>query len=310
MLDFRDLGRGVYSLDAGYLRPQMAAIYLVVDGGEAAFIETGTTHSMPAVRDALAAVDLTLEQVRYVIPTHVHLDHAGGAGAMMALFPNAELIIHPRGARHMIDPSRLIAATQAVYGEALFAELYGDVVPVDETRVVVAEDGHRAELGGRTFEFIDTPGHARHHFCVVDAASTGIFSGDTGGISYDPVKTLPRGLLPTTTPTQFDPDALKASFGRLLSYQPERFYLTHYSAFENPAEHASSFADWIDEFIAICERTDPLDDASEAELEAALRDAVLTALGSGPADFDAIMAADIRLNAQGLAHWWRSRSDG
>ncbi len=303
MAQFEDLGRGVYCLDAGYMRPRMAAIYLVVDNGEAAFIETGTNFSLPNALATLSELALSPAQVRYVIPTHVHLDHAGGAGAMMQAFDNATLVIHPRGARHMIDPSVLVAASQAVYGEAAFAGLYGEILAIEEARVLVADDGTSLALGGRQLDIIDTPGHARHHFCVHDAAAGGVFTGDTGGICYDEHKLIEGALLPTTTPTQFEPEALRESFRRILALQPERLFLTHYGEIRNPAREADSFSAWIDCFVSLAREFDPQDETAEQALEQRLVERVREQLDVDAASFDRILGADMRLNAQGLLVW-------
>ncbi len=310
MADYAAVGDGVYCIDAGYIRPQLASIYLLVDGDEAALIDTGTTHSLANVEATLAELDIAPEQLRYVIPTHVHLDHAGGAGAMMRRFTQATLLIHPRGARHMIDPRRLVDGTIAVYGEAAFQRLYGDIEPIDERRVEIVEDRQYRRLGDRELQFFDTPGHARHHFCIVDTVSDGIFTGDTLGLSYPPMKQLARGLVPTTPPTQFEPQALGESVDRLLALEPRRLYLTHYGAFENPRAQAASLHRWIEQYVSLCERIEPRDDAAAAELEAALGELILGGLDDASQPLDALLEFDIRLNAQGLAHWWRGRNDG
>ena len=310
MGDFAAVGDGVYCIDAAYVKPQVAALYLLVAGDEAALIDTGTTHSLARVEATLAALDIAPAQLRYVIPTHVHLDHAGGAGALMRRFAQATLLIHPRGARHMIDPRRLVEGTIAVYGEAAFRRLYGEIEPVDERRVEIVDDGQCRTLGDRELRFVDTPGHARHHFCIVDAASGGIFTGDALGLSYPPMKRLARGLIPTTPPTQFEPQALHESVDRLLAFEPERLYLTHFGAYENPGAQAASFHRWVEQYVSLCERIKPRDDAAEAELEAALGELILGALDDAQQPLDAVLAMDIRLNAQGLAHWWRRRLDG
>src|SRR5262249_7769502 len=156
-----------------------------------------------------------------VLLTHVHLDHAGGAGLLLQSLPNARAVIHPRGARHLIDPAKLIAGSIEVYGEQKFRELYGDIVPISQERVWIAEDGLRVTLGGsRELELIHTPGHALHHYCIVDRAAQAIFSGDTFGVSYREFDTA-RGefIFPTTTPVHFDPVALHGSVDRLMSYR-------------------------------------------------------------------------------------------
>lgn len=304
---FAELGHGICCIDALYVKPRVASIYLVVEGDEAAIIETGTSHSLANVLDTLAALGIEASQVRYVIPTHVHLDHAGGAGVMMQVFEQASLLIHPRGARHMADPQRLIDGTVAVYGQARFDRLYERIEPIDEKRIVIAEDLSRHGLGKRELLFIDTPGHARHHFCIYDERSRGIFTGDTFGLGYDAMKDLPRGLIPTTPPSQFDPPALHDSIDRLAGYRPERLYLTHYGEFENPLAQVPSFHRWIDQYVELCESLRPDDDAGVDRLEAGLARMLLEGLNAGDAEDEIarVLKVDIRLNAQGLAYWWQ-----
>ena len=221
---------GICAIDAEYLYSGHAAAHLIEDSGSAAFVDVGTNDSVPYLLAALARLGIVREAVDYVLLTHVHLDHAGGAGALMRELPNARAVLHPRGAPHMIDPSRLIAGSKAVYGEQRFAELYGDLVPIPRERVCVAADGERVALGGRTLELIHTPGHAMHHYAVVDAAHSSIFSGDTFGIAYPQLAT-PRGsfITPSTVPTQFDPEQHLASIDRRTAYRPESIYLMHFS---------------------------------------------------------------------------------
>lgn len=224
-----DYAGGITAIDADYVRPRLAASHLFVEGGRAAFIDTGTTLSVPNLLAGLVARRVDPAQVDWVFTTHVHLDHAGGAGELMRHLPNARCVIHPRGARHLVDPGKLIAGSIAVYGEARYHALYGEIVPVEETRVLVPEDGERVTLGGRTLELIHTPGHALHHYSIVDLDGRRIFPGDTFGISYRDFDVDGRAfIMPTTTPVHFDPDALQASIDRLLSYHPRAMYLTHF----------------------------------------------------------------------------------
>ena len=308
MPDFEALANDVYCVDAHYVKPGVASIYLVREGDEVAIVETGTRHSLDNVSATLAQLGIDDDQVRYVIPTHVHLDHAGGAGAMMQRFSQAELIVHPRGLRHMIDPSKLVDGTIAVYGRESFERLYGSIEPIAEARIIVAEDSSSHWLGGRELVFIDTPGHAYHHFCIYDDRSRGVFTGDTFGVSYAAMKSLPGGLIPTTPPTQFDPPALRDSIERIMQFRPERLYLTHYGEFENPAAQVDSFDRWIDLYVTLAESYDAIDDAQEAELEDKLLSEVLNRLGVEHAEaLKPVVGHDIRLNAQGLA-WWRNRA--
>lgn len=224
-----DYADGITAIDVDYVRPRLAASHLVVDGTRAAFVDTGTTRSVPNLLAALAARGLEPGQVDWVLTTHVHLDHAGGAGELMRHLPNARCAVHPRGARHLADPAKLVAGSIAVYGEARYHELYGDIVPVPEDRLLVPEDGERIRLGSRTLELIHTPGHALHHYCVVDLDRRRIFPGDNFGISYRDFDVDGRAFIfPTTTPVHFDPQAMVTSIDRLMSYRPVAMYLTHF----------------------------------------------------------------------------------
>jgi len=302
---YTPLGFGITCIDAAYVQHGMACFYLLEEGRECAVLETGTCHSVPALEQLLRERGIAPEQVRYIIPTHVHLDHAGGAGAMMAAFPAAQLLIHPRGARHMADPERLVAGAVAVYGQELFAQLYGTIVPIDPGRIRQMEDGETISLAGRPLQFRHTRGHAEHHFCVWDEASRGWFSGDMFGVSY-PWCRFPVGdfVLPSTTPSQFDPEAYLASLELLGSVAPQRMYLTHYGALDYSPAQAQLLAHQIN---AYCELA-----RAEAEdvgqLQQRLSDYSVALLHQFCASLDEaelrrLLAFDMQLNAQGLRVW-------
>lgn len=235
------LGNGITLIDSGYQYGDVAVLYLMEHDGKCAIIETGTAHSVPFILEVLASKALSTDDVLYVIPTHVHLDHAGGAGELMHQCKNAQLVIHPFGARHMVDPTKLEAGTKAVYGEEEFEKLYGSLRPINAERVIETtfDKNQRFSLdfNGRSLEFLDTPGHAKHHFCVYDKLSEGIFTGDTFGLSYpqlsadsdDSHQNNPF-IFATTTPIQFDPEALLNSIDRLVSLNAKQMYLTHFGA--------------------------------------------------------------------------------
>jgi glyoxylase-like metal-dependent hydrolase (beta-lactamase superfamily II) len=221
---------GISAIDVMLGRPGMAASHLVVDSGRAAFVDTGTSLALPTLLATLDAKGIDRSAVDWVLTTHVHLDHAGGAGALMRELPNARCAVHPRGARHLSDPSRLIAGSREVFGEERYRALYGEIAPIDPARLFEPADGTRITLGSRELELIHTPGHALHHYCIVDAANALIFSGDTFGLSYRDFDVNGRALvIPTTTPVQFDPEALCRSVDRLMSYRPRSIFLTHYA---------------------------------------------------------------------------------
>jgi glyoxylase-like metal-dependent hydrolase (beta-lactamase superfamily II) len=304
-----DLGHGIHAIDTGFVRPRFDASHLVVEQGRAAFVDVGTSFSVPGLLGALDELGVAREAVDYVIVTHVHLDHAGGAGEMLRLLPHARLVVHPRGARHMIDPSRLWAGATAVYGEETMRRNYGALVPVDPGRVTMAPDGFTLELGGsRPLVFLDTPGHARHHFCVWDQASRSMFTGDTFGLAYRELAS-PRGafVMPTTTPVQFEPEALVASIDRLVGYAPRAMLLTHYSRVTEIERLARELRRQIGELVALGRAADGRPDRA-ARLRRGIRELVHGWVSSHEtpltaAEVDELLAVDIDLNAQGLEAW-------
>ena len=306
------LGHGIWVIDTGYQRPQFDAAYLMVEQGRAAFIDTGTSLALPRLLAALDVAGVARDAVDWVIPTHVHLDHAGGAGALMAELPAAQLLVHPRGARHLINPTVLLASARAVYGDEEMQRAYGTVVPIDARRVVESADGMVIALAARPLTLFDTPGHARHHHCVWDERSRGFFTGDTFGLSYREFDT-PQGpwLLPSTTPTQFDPTALRTSVERMLAQQPQRLYLTHYGCIGNVAALGCDLLDQLDAVVALGERIRLQSLSAEARhsaLKAGLTMLYLQRLqrlgNTLPRErVLALLAMDIDLNAQGMAVW-------
>lgn len=304
----QDLGDGIFVIDTGFHRPVFDAAYLMVENGRAAFIDTGTNFAVPRLLATLEALGLKREQVQYVIPTHVHLDHAGGVGLLMSELPNATAVVHPRGARHMIDPSALVAGATAVYGEDEMARSYGRIVGVPAERVVESHDGMALSLAGRELLFLDTPGHARHHHCIWDTRTRGFFTGDTFGLSYREFDTAQGPwLLPTTTPVQFEPDKLRESVQRLLSYQPECMYLTHYSRVRDVQKLGASFLAQLERLVAIGRGLKAAPDRHEALKRALLAEylGIVKAHGCtfGDAQVAELLAVDLELNAQGMGIW-------
>ncbi|MZR64427.1 MBL fold metallo-hydrolase [Alcanivorax sp. DP30] len=311
---YHSLPFGITRIDTAMVHEELAACYLMEEAGECAIIETGTHNTVPIILALLDEKGIDRGAVKYVIPTHVHLDHAGGVGGLMQALPQATLLIHPRGARHMIDPSKLKAGATAVYGEEQFAEVYGDVIPVDEGRVRIMEDGDSVMLAQRELVFYDTPGHARHHFCVHDPASKGIFTGDTFGLSYPSLVTENGPFtLPTTTPVQFDPEPLKHSIRRLLALKPERMFLTHYGMLEDPQEPGERLLGMVDDYVTLAEQAAPGEAAGLLErLESALQEYLFgRARDHGVTlskdELQAALGFDINLNSQGLKVWLQQR---
>lgn len=303
-------GDGIYAVDADYVRPGLAAVHLIVERGHAAIVDTGANNAVPRVLDALKSLGVGAEAVDFVIVTHVHLDHAGAAGTLLAACPNARLVVHPNGARHMIDPSKLVEGTRAVYGSELFATLYGKIVPCPASRVIEAPDGAEFELAGRPLRCIDAPGHARHHFVLHDPRSAGVFTGDAFGISYREFDVDGRAFaFPTTTPVQFDPEAAHTTLERIVSLGPEQAFLTHFGRIRDVPRIAASLHTQLDAFVAMARQS-----KDHASLSAAMRAYLVERLrehggGLTQADIEGLLAGDIELNTQGL-RVWREREAG
>jgi glyoxylase-like metal-dependent hydrolase (beta-lactamase superfamily II) len=285
------------------------AFYLLVEGNQAAFIDTGTYSALPRALATLRAKGLTSAQVAYVIPTHVHLDHAGGVGVMMREFPNAKLVVHPRGARHMIDPTQLFAGVAQIYGRERAERQYGKPVPVAAERVIEAADEFALDLNGRPLLFLDTPGHARHHFCVFDERSRTIFSGDTFGVSYRELDTEHGAFIfPTTSPVQLEPDALHRSIDRLLALTPRQILLTHFGRVDEIARLAADMHTVLDAFVRLGHRVRETGADRHRLLVEGQHEILLPRLRAHGCTLDearlrSILQNDYDLNAQGIGIW-------
>jgi len=303
-----DLGHGVFAIDTGFHRERFDAAYLITGEGRAAFVDTGTNFALPRLLGTLDALGVAHDAVEAVIPTHVHLDHAGGVGTLMQALPTARLWVHPRGARHMIDPSQLYAGALAVYGQEAMDRDYGSLVPVPAERVVSPADGEEATVAGRRLRFIDTPGHARHHHAIWDETSRGWFTGDTFGLSYREFDT-PAGawIVPTSTPVQFDPDALAASVRKLMAADPQCLYLTHFGRVEGVPALGRQFLDLLERTVELA-REAPGGEARHSALVAGLGGLYRQSLARHGCTLEAdriddLLALDIELNAQGIGIW-------
>ena len=307
------IGNGIRVVDTGFHRPLFDAAYLIVERGRAAFVDTGTNDAVPRLLAALAGAGVGVDAVDYVIATHVHLDHAGGAGLLMRHLPNARLVVHRRGARHLVDPRHLIRSATGVYGEEEIARSYGSLVPVPAERVVTTGDNTTIELAGRALRILDTPGHAMHHHCIWDEASRAFFTGDTFGLSYRDFDTaLGAWVMPTTTPVQFQPAALRRSIERMLAFAPEHMHLTHYGRVGDVARLGALLLGQLDAVVAFARTTMPGPDRHDVLVSGleAIHLASLRAHGVTLADerIRELLALDLELNAQGLAIWLDRRT--
>ena len=311
-------GSDIFTVDALYYQPELASIHLLRSRNRIAIIDTGTQYSAPQVATALGELGLGYDDVELIILTHIHLDHAGGAGTLMQLCPNAKLVVHPKGARHMAAPEKLVAGATAVYGEDEFKRLYGEVSPIDAERMVEPADGEVIDFSGRPLTFIDTPGHASHHHCIVDTQSRSIFTGDTMGVGYRALRNDSHAYVsPTTTPVQFNPDALHNSIDKIMSHDPKNLYLTHYSQMAPSSRTVAGLHEQIDDMVALTAQA--MENAEEqeghdveAQLGQAITDYMVRRCVNEIPGIDKNLAVDWLtldggLNAQGLVFWWQYR---
>jgi len=309
----REYPGGILAIDSGQVRSEMAACYLLEAGEHVAIIEAGSNHSADRILEVLTKRGWDYAAVSHVIVTHVHLDHAGGAGKLLQILPNASLVVHPYGARHMIDPSKLEAGTRVVFGDKEFDEMYGSLIPVAEDRMIIVQDGDELCVGKRQLRFIDTPGHARHHFCVWDEQTRGWFTGDTFGLSYRDLDTAKGPMVfPITTPIQFDPPALRASVQRLMQADPLYLYLTHFGRVTATPQFAEQMLAGVNtlEDIALrhendSDRTNRIQQEQKAWLFALCREHGVTLTDEQLND---VVWDDIVLNTQGMEFWLDHRS--
>ena len=302
------LNDGITAVDTEYARPLQDASHIIVEGGRAAFVDTGTNDSVPLLIDALHQQDLDVADVDFVFLTHIHLDHAGGAGLLMQELPNARCVVHPRGAPHMVDPTRLMQGTEAVYGVEQTRAMYGDVQPIDESRCLIPDDEEWVELNGRQMQTLYTEGHALHHYSLNDPTARGVFTGDSFGVSYRELDTAAGEMIfPTSTPTHFDPDAAHVSVDRIMGCNPEQLYLTHYSRVRNLDRLAADMHAGIDAYVEMALANKDADD-QQALIQPAMADylkgrALDHGFGGSDEALQSILEIDILLNTKGLVSW-------
>ena len=312
-IEVRNIVSGISVIDSGYYSDDFAAIYLIKQNNKITIIETGTTFSIPNVQKALERDGLSFLDVAYIIPTHVHLDHAGGAGELMKQCQNASLIVHPRGARHMIDPTKLIAGAMAVYGKQKFKKLYGEIIPIEASRVIEAVDNFILDFDGRELKFIDTPGHAKHHFCIWDKQTESMFTGDTFGISYRDLDHKDEiYIFPSTSPVQFDPEELIKSIHKIMEYNPQRVCLTHFAAIRPTHKVVEQLIDGI-HFVSNLAKKYATEDDAKLLIHNDMMSYFLKGFKKiGVKDLDFCrerLELDVKINTLGLIYWQQNISN-
>jgi glyoxylase-like metal-dependent hydrolase (beta-lactamase superfamily II) len=312
--NIRELDPHTWLIDTGLNRPGHTACYLLHAAGELAFVDCGASNNVPRLLAALEVLGFTTHQVRHILPTHVHLDHAGGSGRLLRHCPNALVSTHHRGLPHLVDPSRLQQGAMAVYGAEAFRRLFGELIPVPEERGRALREGDRIRLGNREILFLDTPGHANHHGCFFDPVGGNLFTGDAFGLRYPELDHDGTPfLVATTTPVAFDPEAWLASLRKMITLEPRQACLTHFGPLTEPARWAPLLQESIEDHVAIAleeEHKHPTAGREERLLEALRRLLTKRAQHAGleRARTEALLETDMRLNAQGLAVWLARRA--
>jgi glyoxylase-like metal-dependent hydrolase (beta-lactamase superfamily II) len=299
---------GVRQIDTGMAgQRQLNAVYLLT-GDEPALVESGPGADAPVVIAALETLGIGDADLAHIVVTHIHVDHAGAAGALLDRFPRARVWVHERGAPHLVEPSRLIASTARTYGEARMRSFYGETLPCDPDRLSPVADGDRIPLGRRTLDVIHTPGHASHHVALHDAASGAMFTGEAIG-SHLPWADCYRPALP---PPEADIEAAIASIGRMRERRPTSLLTSHFGRVGDPEEGfergSARILAWGANVRGRLERSPEtsIDELEEHLLEQAREE--YEADSGEPFErgrYDAI--GSIRMNAEGLARYWRKR---
>ncbi|MEH7445100.1 MBL fold metallo-hydrolase [Bacillus sp. JJ1122] len=281
-------------------------------------IETSASPSIPFILEGLESLKVTPADIAYIIVTHIHLDHAGGAGLLLEHCPQAKVIVHPKGARHLADPSRLIAGAKAVYGEK-FTELFDPILEIPEDRIITKGDGDTLVIGEElTLQFFDTPGHANHHFSIHHPATNGIFSGDTAGIYYPQIHREDiEFYLPSTSPNQFDPEKMIQSINKYKELRVERIYFGHYGMSENPAEAFKQVEYWLEIFlteakhaVTTCEGTAQRIEEVTKRLFDKIKEYLTNhGLAENHSIFE-LLYLDINVSSMGLVHYLEKDSGG
>lgn len=299
------IARGIGCADLMHLgRPRVIAAAVVRSPGGASIVDPGPTSCLETLRAALAGAGISIADVRTLLLTHIHLDHAGAAGSLVRENPDITVCVHERGAPHMIDPSKLLASAARLYGPAMDT-LWGDFLPVPEANVRVLSGGERIEAADRTFEVAWTPGHASHHVSFLDRDSGVAFVGDVAGVR--PVAA--PFVLPPTPPPDIDIDVWRDSIERVRQWRASTLFVTHFGAYDDPDAHLDAIRTHLPAMAGIARRCIEAggDDAEQQDrFLADLRIYMERHLPAG--DVDAYgNAAPLDQCWLGLARYWRKR---
>lgn len=250
MSNLSQLNERIFLIDAHDMGRNARTGSYIIKEEKVTIVETSASPSIPYILEGLKGLGIHPNDVEYIIVTHIHLDHAGGAGLLLRSCPNAKVVVHPKGARHLAEPSRLIAGAREVYGES-FDSLFEPILPIPEEKLIVKEDQAELAIGTNcNLVFHNSPGHANHHFSIYDPVSNGIFTGDTIGVYYhELVKDGIDFILPSTSPNQFRPDAMLESIEKIRALQVSAIYFGHYGMTTNVNEVYKQLSFWLPIFV-------------------------------------------------------------
>ncbi len=285
--------------------PGVIGTGVVRTGSGAWLVDPGPTSALPALKSGLAALGLSPGDVRGLLLTHVHLDHAGASGTIVHDSPDRPVFVHERGAPHVIDPSRLLQSAERLYGGSL-DRLWGEVAGVPAANVKPLKGGEVLDLDGRAVHVAYTPGHASHHVSYFDSRSRAAFVGDTGGVRLAPV----GHVVPPTPPPDIDLDAWKGSIARIGDWEPQTLYVTHFGAVPDPAAHLATLQHQLWAYAEMV-RTSLQEDGSDEDRTRRFTDRVTAILVRAMPEEEAAryrMAVSLEHCWLGLARYWRKKA--
>jgi glyoxylase-like metal-dependent hydrolase (beta-lactamase superfamily II) len=304
-----EVAPGITAIDTFFGgRERYTAAYLL-EADEPAIVETGPTTSFDHVVAGLDALGIGGQDLAHVVVTHIHLDHAGGVGRIAERYPKAAIWVHERGARHLADPSRLVASAERIYGPELLASRFGAVEPVAPQRIRAVDGGGVIDLGGRTLDVLATPGHAKHHMALVDSATGAVFTGDALGI-HPPDAPV---LRPATPPPDYDLELAVSSIRAIRERaRGSKVLFSHFGPVDEVdriCELAERrFRSWTEAVGRELERTDDLDEIVRV-LERVARDDTDTG-SEATLDLDRMETlSSVRMNAMGIVRYWHLRTE-
>jgi glyoxylase-like metal-dependent hydrolase (beta-lactamase superfamily II) len=296
---------GISYVDLNFRRtPGVIATGVLTGLGGVTIVDPGPTSCLETLTRALAAEGIAIADVRTLLLTHIHLDHAGATGSLVQQNPDIEVYVHERGAPHLTDPSKLLDSAARLYGSQM-GSLWGAVLPVPGERLKVLSGGEHITVGARTFDVEYTPGHAAHHVSFFDRASGIAWVGDTAGVRLGPS----QSVVPPTPPPDIDLELWDKSLSRIRVWEPSRLFLTHFGLFDDVPKHLDDLSIGLREVAEMVRHSLEVGGGEDAQF-AAFREEIGRYIRRRMSEHDAIAfetAAPLRFNWQGLARYWRKR---